>query len=1026
MLLVTLATALPLRAQMSSSELAHPDSDLIIQQVRIEGNHTTPVAKLPRLATRIGQPFDPRVVQEDVRQLATSRKFLDVKSQFQQVPGGVAVIFQVVERPTLQYVKFVGNQDIATRTLKKKSELEVGAPLDPYAVEEARRRIEAVYHDKGYNHIQITTVEGTKPGDKGAVFLVHEGTSERVLWTSFVGNTITDDSRLRTQIKTKPGIMWLFGGKVDRKKIDDDEERLTAYYRGLGFFQAKVGHELSFNEEKNWLSLQFIINEGPRYSIRNVSFLGNKKFNNDQLSKKLELAGGKPFDQSSLNRDLAGLRDIYGGHGYVFADIQADPRLLEDKPEVDLVYDIKEGARYRVGHVNINISGENPHTNHATVLNRMSLRPGDIVDTRKLRDDERRLKFSNLFNNDPSKGATPKIVFNDPSDKRDTKVASRPKDDPDHPSNGYRGQSPDDDEVVVDVVYYQDADGNDQVVLCPSQESPAVAAAQPPRQTAERTENVQVRFQDPGYGGASVGATGPDSNWQRYSTPAATSQGYLPPGAQPLPANTATAGDPYNYNSPRYAPAPAPQYAPAPYAGAPSSGSVLGQPAPGYRSNFQQGAPQAGAPQVYGQAPAYQQSPPAAAPSYAQPQSGPVFAPAPSSSAPPAYASGGAVPATPVAQPAPLIAPGDVPFQVMGGPDPYVDLEAQMAEAQTGRLMLGVGVNSDAGLVGNFVIDEQNFDWRRWPRSWEDIRNGTAFRGRGERFRIEANPGTQVQRYAASFQEPYLFDTPIALNLSGYFFDRIYTDWTEQRLGGRVGLGYAFTPDLTGRVAFRGEKVTISNPHTPTPPELAEVVGGNDLFGFSVGGSHDTRDSPFLPTQGHLLSADFEEVTGTFVYPRFTMEGRQYFLLRQRADGSGRHVLGVGGEFGFSGVDTPIYDNFFAGGFSSIRGFEFRGASPVVQGVTVGGRLELIGTAEYLFPITADDALRGVIFCDVGTVERDIEINNFRVAPGFGLRISVPAMGPAPIALDFAFPVAHAPFDQIQNFSFFVGAGRSY
>ena len=49
---------------------------------------------------------------------------------------------------------------------------------------------------------------------------------------------------------------------------------------------------------------------------------------------------------------------------------------------------------------------------------------------------------------------------------------------------------------------------------------------------------------------------------------------------------------------------------------------------------------------------------------------------------------------------------------------------------------------------------------------------------------------------------------------------------------------------------------------------------------------------------------------------------------------------------------------------------------------------------------------------------------NFRVAPGVGLRITVPALGPAPIALDFAFPVAHADGDQIQNFSFFVGYMR--
>ena len=91
-----------------------------------------------------------------------------------------------------------------------------------------------------------------------------------------------------------------------------------------------------------------------------------------------------------------------------------------------------------------------------------------------------------------------------------------------------------------------------------------------------------------------------------------------------------------------------------------------------------------------------------------------------------------------------------------------------------------------------------------------------------------------------------------------------------------------------------------------------------------------------------------------------------------------------------------------------------------------GGEFMWINSLEYLFPITADDMLKGVVFCDYGTVEEKVEINaeDFRVALGAGLRISVPAMGPAPIALDFAVPIAREDTDRIQNFSFFVGFGR--
>ncbi len=327
------------------------------------------------LGTCAGQPFDPHIVQEDVRTLASSRKFLDVRSKLESTPDGMIVIFQVVERPTIEEVVIVGNQDIRSQTLRKKSELEEKQPLDPYAVEEGRRRVEAYYQEKGYNHAEVTTIEGTKPNDRRVVFLVDEGTSQRTFWTIFDGNTIASGTRLRSIIGASEKSSSEDALQLDRKKIDEDEQKLYAYYRGLGYFTAKIGHELEFNESKTWLTIRYVINEGPRYSIRNVSFIGNEHFKVDQLNKDLHQVAGKPFDQTALDHDLAGIRDVYGSHGYVFADIQYDVRLLEDKPELDLVYNIAEGKQYRVGHININIAGDDSKTAHATILDRMSLRP---------------------------------------------------------------------------------------------------------------------------------------------------------------------------------------------------------------------------------------------------------------------------------------------------------------------------------------------------------------------------------------------------------------------------------------------------------------------------------------------------------------------------------------------------------------------------------------------------------------------------------------------------------------------------
>jgi outer membrane protein insertion porin family len=307
---------------------------------------------------------------------------------------------------------------------------------------------------------------------------------------------------------------------------------------------------------------------------------------------------------------------------------------------------------------------------------------------------------------------------------------------------------------------------------------------------------------------------------------------------------------------------------------------------------------------------------------------------------------------------------------------------------------------------------------KRFPQP-DDVRNGYAWAAADNAYRHARHV---IHRYMVSWQEPYLFDA-FTLGLSGFYYDRRFYDWDEGRLGGRVAVGYQLPKDWTITAAFRGEQVDITNPRiVPPVPDVAEMLGNNTLMGAKLSLGHDTRDDAFLPTQGHIIELGHEQVFGSFEYPITTFEARQFFTLTERNDGSGRHVLHVGGQAGWAGGDTPAYDHFYAGGYSTIRGLLPR-ASPKSGDVIVGGEFQLLGTAEYMFPITADDMLRGVVFVDAGTVEEKhkIDWDDFRVAPGFGLRISNAALGPAPIALDLAFPIAHEEGDKIRNFSFFIG-----
>ena len=988
-----------------------------VMDVQIRGNKSLPVEKiLPQIRTRKGRPFDQELIEEDVRRLDRTHMFVTVRTYFQKVAGGQIVIFDIVERPLLKEIMFVGCKEVHRKVLEKELEkeckLKAGDALDPFVIEESRRHLEEFYHTKGFEGAKVTLLEGDKPEDRRAVFLINEGTKKQVAWVSFVGNTIADDDRLRTQIKTAHPFLWLFKGEFDRKQLEEDKEKLTAYYRSLGFFHARIGVEPGDGEEGKWVTVTFVIDEGPRFKIRDVSVLGNAKYTSDELLADLKLKKGDYFNQAQMTADVIAMADKYGTIGYAFADIKPDPRFLEEEGQLDLIYKVKEGACYFVGKINVRIKGEYPHTQIATVLDRLSFKPGDIVNVREIRASEARLKRSQLFEANPAQGNAPKIAFSPP---------------------GSETLADDDD----DAKSKKDANAR--------RSGPGKGMG---RSAGRGMGGTMGPNGDDATGGSTFRGQSPDSASRDHrcdvtlgSGPCVVTwdrQGWY---ETPPPQESANLGQSID----RARLILTQQYTPNP-----SNAGQANQPAQSSTLQWSNPAP---APSVPASAPVYvaqQPQSPAAEATYgpaAPVQSAPTqLLPSQPASVQPAPAYGQQQWPTQPGTQRPVDTPRGpyVPGPIFNQSSPFYDgspdgggLSTQplpfnitTEEAMTGRLMFSVGVNSDAGLLGSITLDEQNFDWTKFPSSWEDIRNGTAFRGAGQRFRLQASPGTQIQQYMINFEDPYLLHTQVTLGLSGYYYTRIFNEYTQQQFGGRVALGYQFTPDFSGVIAYRGAKINITNPIDPLLPSLAEVTHRDlALHEFQVSFTHNRRDSDFMPTEGHFIQLSLAEALGSFQYPHAEIDLRKYFTLYQRPDGSGRQVLSLAARAGFMGDNTPIYERIYYGGFSSIRGFSFRGVSPqqigpsTGQEINVGGDFGMLASVEYLFPITADDMLRGVLFCDSGTVEPTVNqwTNKYRVAPGFGLRIVVPAMGPAPIALDFAFPVAWNPGDTHEMFSFNVG-----
>lgn len=396
----------------------------VVQEVVIEGNRRVPTAEIMRqLKTRPGRYFDPDLLQQDVQAIWKMSTIRRVHGPFLNRTGeGITITFQVEEHPFISELKFVGNRVLSDSYLRKETGLEAGKPLNDFEVRMARDKIEELYRSRGHVYTSVEILKGSDPTQ--VVFVIYEDQKRSVRSVSFEGNTIATDARLRVIVKTKSQIVRLFGGQLDREQVDRDVKLLEAYYFSLGFFSVKIGREISGDPDSGTVNVKFVIHEGPRYRIRNIRFEGVELYSPDDLMAQVKLKPSEDelpfFNGDSMNEDVTTLRDAYGSVGHIFADVQAQPHFLSEPGLIDLVYRIEEGKAYRVGRVNVHIDGDGI-TRRNVVLNRVTQKPGDLIDIRKIRQSERLLKSAELFGDPQKPGEQPRIVIR-PPDEQETSI----------------------------------------------------------------------------------------------------------------------------------------------------------------------------------------------------------------------------------------------------------------------------------------------------------------------------------------------------------------------------------------------------------------------------------------------------------------------------------------------------------------------------------------------------------------------------------------------------------------------------
>ncbi len=360
--------------------------------------------------------------------------------------------------------------------------------------------------------------------------------------------------------------------------------------------------------------------------------------------------------------------------------------------------------------------------------------------------------------------------------------------------------------------------------------------------------------------------------------------------------------------------------------------------------------------------------------------------------------------------------------------DPVRDAVVQVKEKSTGSISFGVNVSSDIGFGANTDYTQRNFDIMDPPRNWDDFWSGRSFRGAGQTFNIALSPGNRQSNYAVSFTEPSLFETDNYFSSSASYSSFVRQEWEEAHANLNLGVGRRFGRLWSAGVNTQLETYNINSMQSMAPTVAYDQAGTTTatIAGFNL--TRSTVDSVMEPGHGmkDMLSLErYGAMGGEVDFTKISLTHQHFWTLEK--DFLGRKTtLALRGQLAYIPEENaPFFYNFYAGGHRSLRGFDFRGVGP--RGIrkdngqpsesSIGGNFMALAGLEYSEPIY-EDVVRWVLFTDQGTVADGPDFGQWRVSVGTGLRIKIPFLGQAPLALDFSFPVRKFTGDETQIFSF--------
>ena len=337
--------------------------------------------------------------------------FSDVSISADSIVGeDIYLNIHLKTRPRVSTINYNGISKKEKEDMESKLGLLKGGQITPNMIDRAKVLAKKYFDDKGYKNAEINIVQRDDNNSKNQVTLdvnIDKKKKMKVHKIYIDGNQDLSDKKLKGGLFKKGAFSkihesgtlasFLKSKKYTPERWEEDKKNLIAKYNEYGYRDATIVKDSVWNVDDSHVDIYVKVDEGKKYYIRNITWVGNTVYTTDQLSRLLNMHKGDVYNQKYMNKRLSEDEDAVGNaywnNGYLFYNLQPTEVNI-DGDSIDLEMRIFEGQQAHINRVRIN---GNDRLYENVVRREMRTKPGDLFSKEALTRTARELASMGHF-----------------------------------------------------------------------------------------------------------------------------------------------------------------------------------------------------------------------------------------------------------------------------------------------------------------------------------------------------------------------------------------------------------------------------------------------------------------------------------------------------------------------------------------------------------------------------------------------------------------------------------------------------